>query len=139
MATRNRKVRKLRGSRTHGWGQVAQHRSSGHKGGVGGKVGLRKHHWTIAVLFRDKYNPKGFNPPRRNKTKSWVNVNALDDIFFKYGREEDGKKIINLNELGYEKLLGSGNVKGSYSIIVSSASENAKSKVENAGGEVILV
>ncbi len=139
MATRNRKVRKLRGSRTHGWGQIAQHRSSGHKGGVGGKVGLRKHHWTIAVLLKDKYNPKGFTPPRRSKVKSWLNVNALDDIFYKYGREEDGKKIINLKELGYEKLLGSGSVKGAYKIIVNIVSNNAKNKVENAGGEVVLV
>ena len=35
MATRLRKTRKLRGGRHMGWGQVAQHRSFGHKGGLG--------------------------------------------------------------------------------------------------------
>ena len=35
MATRLRKTRKLRGGRHMGWGQVAQHRASGHKGGRG--------------------------------------------------------------------------------------------------------
>ena len=35
MPTRLRKTRKLRGGRHMGWGQVAQHRASGHKGGLG--------------------------------------------------------------------------------------------------------
>jgi len=30
-----RKTRKMRGSRTHGYGQVGQHRKSGSRGGVG--------------------------------------------------------------------------------------------------------
>ena len=32
MATRLRKTRRLRGGRHMGWGQVGQHRASGHKG-----------------------------------------------------------------------------------------------------------
>jgi len=35
MPTRLRKTRKLRGGRHMGWGQVGQHRASGHKGGLG--------------------------------------------------------------------------------------------------------
>ena len=42
MATRLRKTRRLRGGRHMGWGQVAQHRASGHKGGLG-VTGLKKH------------------------------------------------------------------------------------------------
>ena len=42
MATRLRKTRKLRGGRHMGWGQVAQHRSFGHKGGLG-RSGHLKH------------------------------------------------------------------------------------------------
>ena len=34
MPTRLRKTRKLRGGRHMGWGQVGQHRASGHKGGL---------------------------------------------------------------------------------------------------------
>ena len=55
MATRYRKTRKLRGSRTHGWGQVAQHRASGHKGGLG-NAGLLKHHFSSML----KYDPDHF-------------------------------------------------------------------------------
>ena len=42
MATRLRKTRKLRGGRHMGWGQVGQHRSFGHKGGLG-RSGHLKH------------------------------------------------------------------------------------------------
>ncbi|MGI0041355.1 MAG: 50S ribosomal protein L15, partial [Nitrosopumilaceae archaeon] len=35
MATRLRKTRRLRGGRHMGWGQIGQHRASGHKGGLG--------------------------------------------------------------------------------------------------------
>ena len=42
MATRLRKTRKLRGGRNMGWGQVGQHRASGHKGGLG-IAGLHKY------------------------------------------------------------------------------------------------
>ncbi len=136
MATRKRKVRRLRGSRTHGWGQVGQHRGAGHKGGRG-KAGLGKHHWTITVLLENKNVPKGFTPPNRKIVRS-INVNRLDDIFLKYGKEENGKKIIDLKSLGYDKLLGSGSVKGAYSIIIDAISNRAKSKVYDAGGEVIL-
>ena len=46
MATRLRKTRKYRGSRNHGWGQIGQHRASGHKGGLG-QSGLMKHHLVL--------------------------------------------------------------------------------------------
>lgn len=138
MATRHRKVRKLRGSRTHGWGQVGQHRKAGHKGGRG-KSGLHKHHWTITVLLKDKNVPKGFTPPRKNKVKRWVNIKDLKDLFLKYGREEDGKKVIDLKALGYQKLLGGGKIDDKYKVIVTSISESAKTKLESMGGEVVLV
>lgn len=136
MATRNRKVRRLRGSRTHSWGQVGQHRSAGHKGGRG-KAGSGKHHWTITVLLKNKNFPKGFTSLNKRIDK-WVNVGMLDDLFLKYGKSEGGKNVIDLNSLGYEKLLGSGNVNGKYTIIINNASERAKSKIESNGGEILL-
>ncbi len=138
MATRNRKVRRLRGSRTHSWGRVGQHRSAGHKGGRG-KAGLGKHHWTITVLLKNKNIPKGFKPPTTRLIKRWINIGSLDDLYSKYGKEEDGKRVINLKELGYEKLLGSGTINNAYRIIIDDISENAKNKIEKGGGEVILV
>lgn len=137
MATRNRKVRRLRGSRTHSWGQVGQHRSAGHKGGRG-KAGLGKHHWTITVLLKNKNFPKGFTSLNK-RIGRWANVGMLDDLFLKHGKREDGKDIIDLNSLGYEKLLGAGSVNGTYRVIIDKVSKGAKSKIEANGGEIVSV
>ena len=48
MPTRLRKTRKLRGGRHMGWGQVGQHRASGHKGGLG-RSGHMKHLWSTVI------------------------------------------------------------------------------------------
>ena len=45
LPTRTRKSRKYRGSRTHGYGQIGQHRHSGSRGGHG-NAGLHKHKWS---------------------------------------------------------------------------------------------
>ena len=136
MATRLRKSRRMRGSRTHGWGQVGQHRSAGHKGGHG-KAGMHKHHWTRTVLLEERiFGPKGFQPPKRTITRKWANVGDLDSLFLKHGKTEDGKNVLDLAALGYEKLLGSGRVSKAYSVLIAAAVPNAKSKVEAAGGKV---
>lgn len=141
MATRLRKVRRLRGSRTHGWGQIGQHRDTGKKGYR--RVGLHKHKWTQAVLMEGKYFGKhGFHNPTSRSIERWVNVGSLDDLFLKYGKvdggDNNGKKVIDLNSLGYDKLLGSGNVKGAYSVIVKACTESARNKVISASGEIII-
>ncbi|MEM2759198.1 MAG: uL15 family ribosomal protein [Nitrososphaerales archaeon] len=137
MATRLRKVRRLRGSRTHGWGQIGQHRSAGHKGGHG-NAGLHKHHWTRTVLFPDRhFGVPGFHNPTRKVTKKWVNVGGLDTMFTRYGRVENNKKVLDLVSLGYDKLLGAGRVSNNYTVLVNAFAKSAKEKVESVGGEVI--
>lgn len=137
MVTRLRKIRRQRGSRTHGWGQVGQHRGSGHQGGRG-KAGMHKHHWTRTVLLdKNPFGEKGFTSPTRKITRKWVNVGDLDDLFPKYGKKEEGKNVLDLASLGYDKLLGAGKVSSKYSIIIKAFAESAKTKVEAAGGEVI--
>lgn len=130
MSTRSRKIRKQRGSRTHGWGQVGQHRKSGGKGGRG-KAGMGKHKWTYTV----KYEPDHFGKdklPKKSIIKRWINVGQLDSI-----REKLGKEEIDLNALGYEKLLGAGEVIKPYAVIVKSCTELARKKVEAKGGRVM--
>ncbi|MEE8133085.1 MAG: uL15 family ribosomal protein [Nitrososphaerales archaeon] len=137
MATRLRKVRRFRGSRTHGWGQIAGHRAAGHKGGHG-NAGLHKHHWTRTVLLDERhFGRPGFHNPTTKVTKKWVNVGDVDDLFVKYGKVEEGKNVLDLISLGYDKLLGAGKVFNKYSIAINSFAKNAKAKVEGAGGEVL--
>ena len=102
MATRLRKVRRLRGSRNHGWGQIGQHRRTGAKGGSG-MAGLHKHKWSYTVKYMpDHFGSNKWHPPKPSTTKKWVNLAALDKL------ASDGK--VDLVELGYDKLLGEGNV-----------------------------
>ena len=69
MATRLRKTRRLRGGRHMGWGQVGQHRASGHKGGLG-VVGMMKHHYSSMLKDDpDHYGHDSTKPPHPNITK----------------------------------------------------------------------
>ncbi|KAG0511772.1 MAG: 50S ribosomal protein L15 [Nitrosopumilales archaeon] len=137
MPTRYRKTRKLRGSRTHGWGQVAQHRASGHKGGLG-KSGMLKHHFsTMLKYYPDHFGHDSTHPPHPNITKKWTSVRDLDDLFAKSGKQEGDKKIIDLNILGYDKLLGGGQIKNGYTVKIKQFTKSAEEKVKQAGGEVL--
>jgi large subunit ribosomal protein L15 len=62
----------------------------------------------------------------------------LDDVFAKHGKTDvNGKVILDLSSLGYDKLLGGGSIGGAYAVRIDKISENAKSKIEAAGGEVL--
>ena len=94
MPTRLRKTRKLRGGRHMGWGQVGQHRASGHKGGLG-RSGHLKHLWSTVI----KEDPDHFGHESTHRpvsvaiiTKKWINVRDLDDLFAKSGKSENSKK-----------------------------------------------
>jgi large subunit ribosomal protein L15 len=139
MPTRLRKTRKYRGGRHCGWGQIGQHRASGHKGGLG-QSGLHKHHF-IRMLMTD---PKHFghdstHPPHPNLVRKWASVRDLDDIYAKFGKLEGGKKLLNLTELGYDKLLGGGQTENAYVVKVEKFSASAEEKVKQSGGEVQAV
>ena len=140
MATRLRKTRKLRGGRHMGWGQVGQHRSFGHKGGLG-RSGHLKHLWsTVIKEDQDHFGHESTHRPASVSiiTKKWVNVRDLDDLFAKVGKSENSKNILDLTSLQIDKLLGGGKITNAYSIKVKYASISAQEKVKQAGGEVTL-
>lgn len=137
MATRYRKTRRFRGSRTHGWGQVGQHRASGHRGGVG-ISGQLKHHFSSML----KNDPNHFGhdstrPPRPNVTRRWASIRDLDDLFARIGSAQGDRKAIDLTAHGYEKLLGGGTVGTAYTVTVPRYTASAQEKVRAAGGEVV--
>ena len=59
MVSRLRKIRRQRGSRSHGWGQVKGHRS--HPSGRGNAC-LMKYKWSWNI----KYDPAHFGKPHHN-------------------------------------------------------------------------
>lgn len=134
-------MRKRKGGRTLGWGQVGQHRKHGAKGGYG-KAGLHKHKWSWVVKYApDYFGSHGFVPPSPNNTTRWVNVSQLDDLptangVTAKGDKDSGLPVIDLTGLGVEKLLGGGSVKRAAIVKVRAATKSAVAKLEAVGGKV---
>ncbi len=138
MATRKRKVRKLRGSRTMGWGQIGQHRKSGGHGGTG-DAGLHKHKWSwILVHDPDHFGKNGFYNPTGKKIKKWINVGEIKYILEKYHPEatRDGLPVINLKELGIQKVLGKGDLDEPLFIIAEMWTKKAEESIVKVGGKI---
>lgn len=143
MPHKDRKVRKQRGSRTHGYGQIGQHRGGGGRGGHG-KAGYDKHKWTYVLKYDPTYwEKKGFVSTRTlGKKVSIINVGKLDDLVDKLDSEKklerkEKKIFLDLESLGYDKLLGTGEINKPLLVKVASYSEAASRKLEEAGGEIL--
>lgn len=135
-----RKVRKQRGSRTYGWGQVGQHRGKGMRGGHG-NAGGHKHKWTHTVKYEpDRYGKHGFHHPL-NVEVNTLNVGSLEEIVGKMElpkeSNEDKRITVDLEQLGIQKLLGLGKISIPVRIKVGMYSESALKKIEEAGGQIL--
>ena len=138
MATRLRKSRKQRGSRFCGWGQIGQHRASGSRGGVGG-AGKHKHFYIRTVMEEpDHFGHEQFHAMRKSDVSKWLNIKDLNQLMKHSKANEDGKIILDLDELGYGKLLGVGQVDAALTIKIKKVSKSAKDKINQAGGEVLI-
>jgi len=140
MPQKKRKVRRQRGSRTHGYGQIGQHRCGGQRGGRG-KTGSHKHKWTQTVnLPRKERERWGFRPPARPAVNA-ISVGDLDErverlLGEKKARKTRGGVAVDLTRLGYDKLLGGGRVTHPLIVTVGSFSQSASEKIEKAGGRI---
>ena len=116
---------------THGRGKKGG-RGAGLRGGRG-NAGLLKHRWMYLVKnMPDHFGRHGFKRPKSmTKRDKIINVGELEEKF-------PGKKVINLTDEGFDKLLGGGMISSSLKITVNSASEKAVEKIKKQGGEVIL-
>ena len=117
-----------------GYGRIGQHRDSGSKGAR--KVGRHKHLWSWVVTHQpDYFGKNGFTSPQSlHSHENPINLKKLEEIMLTSAAE---KTEINLTELGYTKLLGSGKVTKSLTIKVASYSKTAAEKIKEAGGEII--
>ena len=140
MATRKRKVRKLRGSRTHGWGTSGQHRGSGMLGGHG-NVGLLRGKKSAVIRYNIQMKQKRLLPKTEDKRRWVTSVGQLEDLLVRQDcahavSEHDGKKLLDLQVLGFTKLLGSGKVHVPVLVKIRSFSKSAAAKLEAAGGRI---
>jgi large subunit ribosomal protein L15 len=126
-----RKHRKMRGSRTQGFGRIGQHRDSGSKGYK--KVGRHKHLWSqVSNDPTIKFGKHGFHSPQNiHRKENTINLTNLAELTSPTQTE------INLTTLGYTKLLGTGKITKPLTITVPNASKTAKEKITVAGGKLI--
>lgn len=129
---KRKKVAKLRGSKTHGWGHKKKHRGKGSRGGRG-YAGSFKHR----KLYIKKYEPdhmgsRGFTPLRRKYPK--MEIKAVDLDFIEKLKD---KNEVDLSVLGYNKVLGSGNLSRPVIVRADFFSKKAREKIESAGGKAV--
>lgn len=130
---KKKKVRKMRGSKTHGYGSKKKHRGKGSKGGKG-YAGSHKHKFSYIVKYEpEHFGYKGFVSLKKKKRKEKI-IN-LDDV--EKLAKDLKKNEIDLNEFGYTKLLARGDVSLPLIIKVKKFSSAAKEKLEKAGGKII--
>ncbi len=114
----------MHGQKSFGYGSKKKHRGHGSKGGCG-LAGSKKHN-KFKVW---KEMPDHFNHTKLKKKSEEVVINIKDLESFKENK-------INLNELGYTKLLGNGETAKKLEIIVKKWSKQAEEKIKKAGGKI---
>ena len=132
MPHKERKTRKMRGSRTHGYGRIGQHRDAGSKGQR--KVGRHKHLWSYVVTHEpDYFGKKGFTSRQSlMRRENTINITKLSQLPL-----ENDTSHIDLTSMGYTKLLGTGKITKPLTITVAACSKTAAEKIEKAGGKIL--
>ena len=123
---RRKKTEKKRGTRTSGKGGVKP-------GGRGGKgySGSKKHRKSWILTYeRDHIGKRKGFISKTSKSVRAVNVRDLETL-------ASGKKEIVLGDLGYDKVLGSGNITKKLNVKAKAFSRTAKEKIEKAGGKAV--
>ena len=136
----------MHGSQTNGWGAKKKHRGSGHRGGFGmAGSGKRADQKKISILkeFGNEYFGKhGFNRPQKQIIKiNAVNIGYLDNRLELYLEQNLVEKagdtfVVDLVKLGFQKVLGKGDLTHKIKIKAPFFSESAIEKIKNAGGEI---
>ncbi len=136
------RTHKLRGSRTHGRGKK-HGRGAGGRGGHG-NAGLHKHKFKSMI----KYDPMhfgrhGFTRHAMIHDAKVINLHELAAHIPELEAQGHAKRAgtvveVDLTAAGYDKLLGGGRIAGALKITIAAASEQARAKVQEAGGQVLL-
>jgi large subunit ribosomal protein L15 len=128
MNKKRKKSSRMRGTHTCGRGFKKKARGSGHRGGFGmagtGKRGDQKK--SLILNYAETYFGKKGNKPKPKYYKI-INLSNLNEIAT--------EKEVTLKDY---KLLGNGEIKKPVIVKVKYASKSAISKIEKAGGKVIL-
>jgi len=139
---KRKKVSRYRGSMTHGGGSKKKRRGAGNRGGKGmAGTGKRADSKKPSVWGERYFGKHGFKSKNSQNIKS-VNIDFLEEHMLKLPKDAVSKEndfySIDLEKIGFNKLLSKGNVTNKYKIKVPYASKKTVEKIKKSGGEVIL-
>ena len=132
---KRKKVTRQRGNTWHGYGRgKAHHKGAGNRGGRGnagsGKRGDAKKP-SYQKANKNYFGKRGFDSKSRLSIIA-INLCKLQDMIIKNNLVSP----INLADLGFDKLLGSGKITTKLEVSCYFASAKAIEKIEAAGGKV---
>ena len=127
---------------THGGGSKKKRRGAGNRGGRGMAGSGKRADSKKPSIWNQKYFGKfGFVSKNARKITA-IDIDYLEENINKLPQDAVSKEneffSVDLEKLGFNKLLSNGNVKNKYKIKVPYASKKAIEKIKNNGGEVIL-
>lgn len=140
---KRKKNTRQRGYKTHGWGAKKKHRGKGHQGGAGMAGSGKRADSKKPSLWKERYFGKfGFVSKTQKVKINPVNVSYIEEHINKFvlqglAKRENNVYSVELGKLGFNKLLGDGNLSMKFKIKTPYASKSAVEKVKEAGGEVI--
>ena len=142
VVNKSKKVNKYRGHTTHGGGHRKKRRGAGSRGGRGNAGTGKRANTKVAggkvISGRNGFTPRG---------RTIVHDNAINVSFFtksKVNKLVDAGKatvdgdvfVIDLDQLGYTKLLGAGQSEVKLKLKVSDFSKLAETKINESGGSI---
>lgn len=132
---KRKKVIKMRGSKTHGYGSKKKHRGAGSRGGRG-YAGSKKHKKTwIRKYEPERIGKRGFKSLRQRGLRKAVRAVNVGDL----ERLAAGKKEIDLGKLGYDRVLGSGQLRKALDIKAAHFSKRAEEKIKKVKGKATKI
>ena len=146
LKSKTKKFSKMRGSSSHGGGFKKKRRGSGNRGGFGragtGRGADSKHQRFSKEFGKNYFGKKGFSSVNKKSNKiinlGWLEIN-LDNLVEKKLVPKDGDKyLVDVKKLGFDKILGNGNLTKKVEVKNCLVSSSAKLKIEKSKGSVIL-
>lgn len=140
---KRKKNTRQRGHKTHGWGAKKKHRGQGNRGGRGmAGTGKRADSKKPSIWKTDYFGKHGFISKTPKTRINAVNLGFIEQHIGRFLSNDAVKKendfyLIDLEKIGFNKLLGDGRISRKFRIKTPYASKAAVEKVKEAGGEVI--
>src|SRR3989344_1715915 len=124
VVNRRKKSSRMQGSATHGWGKN-KHRNSGSRGGYGNAGTGKKSHGQKPSVWADEhyFGRHGFVSQNASPKLETITLRDVDQriplwLKEKKASEVSGKVVVDLGQLGYQKLLGTGKLTRAVKITV---------------------